>query len=88
MAKELFRVRVGAGRERLAFGLPERLFEGDYMRVSPVHNWDVTPAGGFLVVKRPYEADRRARYENLLSDRIYIDLGGLPALLSEARKGR
>jgi eukaryotic-like serine/threonine-protein kinase len=86
----LFRVRVSAGREGLAFGLPEKLFEGEYgwVWVRPGRGWDVAPDGRFVLVKASDAAERSAWFEKALSDRIYIDLGGLPALLSEAAKGR
>lgn len=42
----------------------------------------------FVIVKPPTEADRRAWFEKILSDRIRIDIGGLPGLLAEAEVTR
>jgi hypothetical protein len=84
-APALFRVRVNAGPEGLALGLPENLFEERiYGGSHPGHSWDVAPDGRFLFEKDPDPAERRAWWEKFLSDRIRIDLGGLSALLSEA----
>lgn len=86
-ARALFRVHVNAGREGLAFGLPEKLFEGEGSQGAPGQTWDVAPNGHFVFGKGDV-ADRRVWYEKVLSDRIYVDLGGLPALLSEAGMSR
>ncbi len=82
-AQALFRVRVNAGREGLAFGPPEKLFEGEYDASWPVRESDVAPDGRFVLGKWADATGRRAWFEKFLSDRINIDLGGLPALLSE-----
>jgi len=82
----LFRVRVSGAGTGLSFGRPERLLEVPVFLSSPGHTWDVAPDGRFLIVKLPDEADRRAWWEKVLSDRIRIDLDGLPALLSETGK--
>jgi hypothetical protein len=82
----LSRVRISTARDGLSFGRPERLLEVPFFIAFPGHTWDVAPDGRFLIVKLPDEADRRAWYEQVLSDRIRIDLDGLPALLSETGK--
>jgi serine/threonine protein kinase len=83
-AQALFRVRVNAEREGLAFGPPEKLFEADYWQTLPGHSWDVAPDGRFVFTKFPDAAGNRAFLEKVLANRIYVDVGGLPALLSEA----
>jgi serine/threonine-protein kinase len=80
----LFRVRVGATGEGLDIGPPEKLFEGDYWYGANDHTWDVSPDGRFVFTKLPDTAGYRAYLEKVLANRIYVDVGGLPALLSEA----
>ena len=84
-----FRVRVRAAGAGLSLDRPERLFGTENLSAgSPGQSWDVAPDGRFVVTKQVDPADRRAWKEKVISDRIHVDLDGLPAILEGARKGR
>jgi hypothetical protein len=83
-AQALYRVRVRAAGAGLEFGPPEKLFEGDYLHGANDHTWDVAPDDRFVFTKLPDAAGYRALFEKVLANRIYVDVGGLPALLSGA----
>lgn len=84
-----FRVRVRAAGEGLSFDRPERLFgTAGLSWGAPAQSWDVARDGRFVVTKGVDPAERQAFTEKVLSDRIYVDLDGLPALLEEAGKSR
>ena len=83
----LFRVRITNAAGSLAFGRPERLFEGDWNFAWPGHSWDVGPDGRFLLApSRP--GMRKAWWDHLLSSRIVVDTGGVAHLMAEAKPGR
>ncbi len=84
----LFRVGVTVSGDGLSLGQPARLIEAPSkgVRSYPNHGWDMAPDGRILRGEWMTEADSRAWEEKTLSDRIRIDLGGLPALLSGAGK--
>ena len=82
----LFRVGVTVSGDGLSLGPPARLLETRYpCCTTPFNGWDLAPDGRVLI-GRQTEADRRAFVEKTQDDRIRIDLGGLPALLSGAGK--
>ncbi len=84
----LFRVGVTVSGDGLSLGQPARLIEAPSkdVRNYPGHGWDMAPDGRVLLGGGMTEADSRAWEEKTLSDRIRIDLGGLPALLAGAGK--
>jgi Tol biopolymer transport system component len=83
----LFRVRVTRVTDSVAFGVPERLFEGSYYAAYPGHSWDVGPDGRFLVLKAGNEEATRAYFDKILSNRIVIETGGVARLLAEPKAG-
>ena len=86
----LVRLRIARKEGALAFGAPERLFEGSYYTAGPMHSWDVGPDGRFLLVKKGDSANEagRAFWDKLLTNRIVVDTGGVARLMAEATAGR
>ncbi len=81
----LFRVRVTKASDSLVFGVPERLPAQKDTWAYPNTSWDIAPDGRFLIVKEMDEADRRAWWGKLLSNRIVVDTGGVARLLADAK---
>ena len=83
--RALFRVKVKGSASALAVAVPERLLEYRYATVSPGHGWDVAPDGRFVVARTRDEAERRAWWDRVLSNRVVVDTGGIARLLADAR---
>jgi serine/threonine-protein kinase len=70
--RKFYAVQLDVDGDRLTPGQPEMLFEGAYLRNTPIRGYDVAPDGRFLLIKNPDEASLSAAIEELFPTRIQV----------------